>query len=247
VGPSGDRDSDKAALRARVTPAVLQSLVDQYDVAIRYSMEQIAGMLWHLGQQGLLENTAVILTSDHGEELFDHGGFSHGYTLCREVLHVPLYVHLPGQREPASDDRLVSIVDVLPTVLDLVGVEPMGAIDGVSLLTSADEGSEDRVLIQQTVWSRRSEGISAIRGSQHRIDLVKSYDPAVEKLSLYDLSTDRLGRNDLAPTRNDLVVSLGRALERRVASLEGERHLAAPENVVEKMDEEMLRALGYVE
>ena len=74
----------------------------------------------------------VVLTSDHGEELFDHGGFEHGHAMWQELLHVPLVVWAPGV-EPGRETAPVSLVDVAPTVLDSLGIAPPTPFDGISL------------------------------------------------------------------------------------------------------------------
>jgi arylsulfatase A-like enzyme len=234
-------------LRERVTPAILESLVDKYDVAVHYSMAHIARMLETIDRSDLLEDTVVVLTADHGEELFDHGGFSHGYTLHREVLHVPLYLHRPGQATAASEDRAVSTLDIVPTVLELAGLPVPKGLDGRSLLSTAAEEPEDRVLVQQTLWSERAEGLSLIRGSEHLIDLVRSYDTPEPRLSLFHLASDPLEQVDLSQTRRDRTLGLRDRLEARLAELARETRLAAPRNALEEMNVEQLRALGYVE
>lgn len=234
--------------REDFTPELQQSLVDQYDVAIHYSMEQIASMLDSIREHGLLEETVVILTSDHGEELFDHGGFSHGYTLHREVLNVPLYLRLPRGEGPATIDRPVSTLDIVPTVLELAGLPASEhGLDGHSLLADPSELPDDRVLLQHTVWAKRAEGLSLIRGSEHLIDLVQSYDTPDPQTSLYDLDVDPREHHDLAASEEARVASLRGRLEKRVAELSNGMGFDDPENVLAEMDVEMLRALGYVE
>ena len=233
--------------REQVTPEILTSLVDQYDVAIHYSMEQLARILDAIDARGLLDDSVVILTSDHGEELFDHGGFSHGFTLHREVLHVPLYVHLPGQDAPATVDRVVSTLDIVPTVLELAALPVSDDLDGYPLFADEADLPADRVLVQQTAWTKRAEGLSMIQDSGHLIDLLQSYDSPEPSLELYDLEADPQEQVDLAGSEADRLATLRRRLEERIASLSREEHLAAPTNVLDDMDVEMLRALGYVE
>jgi arylsulfatase A-like enzyme len=234
--------------REDVTPEIMESLVDQYDVAIHYSMEQIALMLEAIREQGLLDETVVILTSDHGEELFDHGGFSHGFTLHREVLNVPLYLRLPHGEGPATIDRPVSTLDIVPTVLELAGLPASEhGLDGHSLLSDPSALPADRVLVQHTAWAKRAEGLSLIRGSDHLIDLAQSYDTPDPRTSLYDLDFDRDEHHDLAVSEEGRVVSLRGRLEKRVAELSNGIGFEEPENVLAEMDVEMLRALGYVE
>jgi arylsulfatase A-like enzyme len=234
-------------LRERVTPAMLESLTDQYDVAVHYSMEQIAAMLKAIEAQGLLDDSVVILTADHGEELFDHGGFSHGFTLHREVIHVPLYVHRPGQDAPATEDRVVSTLDIVPTILELAELPPVADLDGIPLFGDPGEGSRERVLVQHTAWAARAEGLSMIQGSDHLIDMFHSYDTPDPTLELFDVVEDPQEQVDLVRMDSERIASLRSRLEERVAQLTREEHLAAPVNVLQDMDIEMLRALGYVE
>lgn len=240
------RERDTAR-RADVTREMIESLVDQYDVAIQYSMEEIAKMLETLEGAGLLENTIVILTSDHGEELFDHGGFSHGYSLYEEVLRVPLYVRWPDTSGGGTRDRLVSLLDILPTVLEATGLEDDRDLDGVSLLRSDDEIREERRLVQQAGWTKRAVGHAVLRGHDHLITLERAYDAPEGRTELFDLATDPAELRDLARTDEDRVTALRDALADRAAELASKGAIAGGENVLSEMDEARLRALGYME
>jgi hypothetical protein len=109
-------------------PAGQRYLRDRYDGAVRWTTDEIGRLLAHLGPGDI-----VVLFADHGEELWDHGGFEHGHTLYDELLRVPLVVRAPGI--PAG--RIagpVSVLDIAPTVLDLLGLPPLPASDGISLV-----------------------------------------------------------------------------------------------------------------
>ena len=95
-----------------------------YDGELHYTDANIGRILDQLEAAGRLDDTLVIVTSDHGEEFGEHGRFGHNKTLFEESIEVPLLVRLPG-RVPAgvSYDDLVSLVDLAPTVLELVGFE----------------------------------------------------------------------------------------------------------------------------
>jgi arylsulfatase A-like enzyme len=123
------------ARRERVGEVMLTSLGETYDTAIRYTLDQVGEVFDDLRERGLYDRALIVLTSDHGEELFEHGGFSHGYSLHRELLHVPLYVKLPGQRSGTRVGDHVTLADVVPTVLQVLG-QPLaqGAADGRSLI-----------------------------------------------------------------------------------------------------------------
>lgn len=114
-------------------------VVDRYDQNIRAVDDALAPLLEDAGP-----DATVVLVSDHGEELWDHGGFEHGHSFYDELLHVPLVVRSPGV--PAGRvDAPVSLLDVTPTLLELAGLEAADT-DGASLVGLAwgDAGVADR-------------------------------------------------------------------------------------------------------
>jgi choline-sulfatase len=110
-----------------------------YDGEITYHDDQLAQLRTKLAELDLLEDTLIVITSDHGEEFFDHGSAGHGHSMYEELLHVPLLVRLPGDFKPANraefwDDDEASLVDVFPTACDILGIECPAEIEGRSLL-----------------------------------------------------------------------------------------------------------------
>jgi len=115
-----------------------------YDGEIAFTDKAIADLLDGLEKRGLRDKTLIVFISDHGEEFYDHGGFEHGHTLYEELIKVPLIMSLPG-RLPAGKriKRQVRSIDVLPTVLDIMGIEPPAHHEGVSLVSLITEGKLD--------------------------------------------------------------------------------------------------------
>jgi len=110
-------------------------IIDLYDGEIVYVDQAFGALIRGLEERGLTDDTVVILLSDHGEEFFEHGGFEHGHTLYDELIRVPLIVSLPGRiREGVRVRNQVRLLDVTPTVFDLLGLEPMAHFEGVSLV-----------------------------------------------------------------------------------------------------------------
>jgi len=106
-----------------------------YAGEVRYVDSAIGRLFERLTKLGEADRTLVVVTSDHGEEFGEHGGVQHAQTIYEEVLHVPLILRAPrlvpaGVRVPGP----VSLVDLLPTVLDLLGIPPPPATDGRSLV-----------------------------------------------------------------------------------------------------------------
>jgi hypothetical protein len=111
-------------------------LMSYYAAAVRRVDQYIGGVIRALESEGMLEDTLIILSADHGEELGEHGGMlSHGRTLYRELLHVPLVMRLPGQAFARERiDQPVQLIDFMPTILDYLQCPPID-VPGRSLLT----------------------------------------------------------------------------------------------------------------
>jgi arylsulfatase A-like enzyme len=122
-----------------------EALIGLYDASIRYTDEQFGVLLDALDAEGLLARTLIVLTADHGEEFLDHGRFLHEQ-VYRELLHVPLIVKLPDSSGGRVVQEDVSLADIVPTVLDYLGVSPSIAFAGRSLL-EVGPGSEERPLL----------------------------------------------------------------------------------------------------
>ncbi len=112
--------------------AHLQAL---YDGEITYTDVHFSAILDGLDRRGLSDDTMVVLTSDHGEEFWDHGSVGHGHSVYEELLHVPLFVRLPGQPARRLRDA-VGLVDVMPTILDALGQPIPDHLSGRSFLPS---------------------------------------------------------------------------------------------------------------
>lgn len=145
VGPDSEpvdaRDFDtNPAIHAGIRPGQLEYILSQYAGELRWTDLHVGRFFRLLEELGLWDDTVVILTGDHGEEFFDHGEKGHKNNLYAETTRVPLIVKYPGQREGRRDDRLVSLVDVLPTLLELTGTRADIPIHGRSLLADPDDG-----------------------------------------------------------------------------------------------------------
>jgi arylsulfatase A-like enzyme len=105
-----------------------------YDGEVAFTDAAIGGLIDGLEARGLIENTLIVFLSDHGEEFFEHGGFEHGHSLFNELLRAPLILSLPGRiPEGRRVPGQVRLVDVMPTLLDLLGIESRDHFEGRSL------------------------------------------------------------------------------------------------------------------
>jgi arylsulfatase A-like enzyme/cytochrome c-type biogenesis protein CcmH/NrfG len=203
--------------------------------------DRVVGELFELLRQlELWDRSAIVLMSDHGEGLGDHGEEEHGIFLYREALQVPLLLKLPGGRR--AGERVaapVGLVDLYPTLLGLAGVVPAvaaPAVAGVSLLgAGAGPGGKERAIYAETFYPRLhygwSELRSLIRGRFHYIEAPRP--------ELYNLAVDPRERRDLVRSEPAVAAELGRGLVAHDRALE----LPAP---ADDETRRRLAALGYL-
>jgi arylsulfatase A-like enzyme len=223
----------------------LRHLVALYDRGIAYTDYWVGRLIDGLQERGLYEQSIVVLTSDHGEEFLDHGGLEHGHTLYDEMLHVPLIVRVPGEGQGQVVAQQVGLVDVLPTLFDVLGIGEQQGVQGRSL-RSLWHG-ETRPEHDYFAEASFDAGLEAVRTPRF-----KYVRDRAGREELYDLSQDPSEGNSLCP---DLEGDSCAALRERLASWRDEveeaaRRLALPEPEPAQLDDalvERLRELGYVD
>jgi arylsulfatase A-like enzyme len=221
---------------------VLEYYVSQYDGAIRYTDEQIKVLLAELEKRGLLANTVLFLTADHGEAFLDHGTWAHGRGLYQEEVHVPL-VLVDFRSKAAAGRRIdlpVQTLDIYPTILEMLKAPIPPGVQGVSLFDAIEgkEGSAKRAVFHQ---SRRQDAV--------RIGQWKAiHDFATKTMELYHLGKDPQEKQNLAQSEPekaaDLLAELGGFWNRNAT------HPAvsvAEEKELDSKTAEELKALGYIQ
>ncbi len=210
-----------------------------YDGEVAFVDTQVARLLAALDRSGAARNTLVVLLSDHGESLGEHGEQSHGVLLYDATLHVPLIFRLPGrlaagrvEQEPAT------LADVAPTILALAGLAPEPGTDGRDLFGS---DRSPRRLAAVSDAPRRRFGwapLTAIRERNWKYI-------AAPRPELYDLAADRGETDDRFGRERERAAPLARAARAVEATLRerlAARSAAEPKNE----DQARLQALGYV-
>lgn len=254
-------------LGKHISPAQLSWLIAQYDGEIRCTDGYIGRLFALLKELGLWENTAIIVTADHGEEFYEHGRNSHKNTLYVESVHVPLIIKWPSAlaRAPSRDDRLVSLVDLYPTILEVTGTNANTPQSGRSLL-AAPEAERTTLLELETSWSFRRKSTNekwqerkawtALRDGRfkvvHVVPLEDRPGAALEaRWELYDLAADPGELHPLAYTSETWIEVFG-ALQGKLAEVQDALAIVArrfepggsarltPE------EEQRLRSLGYL-
>lgn len=223
------------------TPEMLRSFRDLYDAEIATNDAAFGDLIDLLVQRGLWDNTVVVFISDHGEEFLDHGGWQHGSTLHNEMLNVPLIVRAPGTGA-RTVQRQVQQVDVVPTVLDLLGLPVPPVVEGHSLVPwmtggAADGEPEAEAYSWLNLTGSRAAAVTtpAWRLIDDRGDHPGHY--------LYDRQTDPSEHRNVAdqrPVRKGYLRSRLQAEERRKGTLRAGEATTGAEH------RKQLEALGYL-
>jgi len=208
-----------------------------YHGEVAYVDSLVGRLLQGVDRRGGGERTIVVLMADHGEGLGDHGEPEHGLFVYDATMSIPLLVRTPWGLTGRSRTQ-VSAVDVLPTILDLVGLAPLPGIDGASLLPALQDPALDlgRAAYVETYFPRYHFGWHQLRGLRDgRYKLIQASRP-----ELYDLASDPGETLDISAAN-------GRRAERMREAMDA---LAPPQPAPQRASldaaaRERLAALGY--
>jgi arylsulfatase A-like enzyme len=206
-----------------------------YDACVRHADEEFGAVMESLKESGGLKNTYVVVFSDHGEELFEHGELGHSDSLRESLLHVPLLISGPGI-SPSRVTDPVSLLDLAPTLFELMGLPTTELFEGTSLLEF--DGSHfspraDSAPVFSEV-SHHSFFFDSLRAGDWKV--VREYGAAGRGVGtpvdrLYNLAQDGAEFTDLSGEESRLLERLGRRLtenrERLDAEAEGRTDSAA--------------------
>jgi arylsulfatase A-like enzyme len=189
------------------TPSEVQAEMDAYDGAIAYLDNQVGQLFDQLEKRGLLDNTLVIITSDHGEEFYEHGIMDHGYSLYMPLLRVPLLISFPDRvpagmrvKEPVTPRYLAA------TVMELLNLKNEAGFPGVSLARFWDGGAAPDISVTEPLLSELEftpnlpESYPISKGDlksliTEQYHYIKNGDGSEE---LYDYLNDALEQNNLS-------------------------------------------------
>ncbi len=221
-----------------------------YEGEVRHVDESIGRLLESLERLDLYDGTLIVLTSDHGEEMWEHGGFEHGHTMYQEVLRVPLLIKLPrGLASSVREvDRAVSTAAILPTVLELCGIgyraERLSATSIAPLFGNSPVPAPEPVVSSGVLYSE--DRVSIIFD---QTKYIRSLETGEEEL--YDLAVDPQEQVSIAASAPGLLERGRRLLAENEATSRGLRtrhRIPTDGEETELSPEELrrLRALGYV-
>lgn len=208
----------------------------KYDGEVAAADRIVGDLLEELKRLEVYDKALIVLLSDHGEGLNEHGEEEHGVLLYDEAIHVPLLLKLPeSQLAGAAVSRPSQLTDVAPTVLSLLGMPVPEALKGMPLLDLLDDGAPVRRIYSETFYPRLHFGWSELASlTDGRHHYIEGPDP-----ELYDLAAD--------PGEKSNVLARERRLYAEMRTELGgyDRELAPPSAVDEEARQAMI-ALGYV-
>jgi len=233
------------------SPDVLQRATDLYDGGIRQADAAIEDVFRELRERGVADDTIVIITADHGEEFQEHGRMGHGHSLYQEVTKVPMIVSGPGI-QPGVRRGLVSLMDVVPTLADVLELHGGRTFDGISLgahLANAALTVPDRDLLfhldyaEAVSSSAQQIPAAALALIRHQSKMMLSRVPFQK--SVFDLASDPLESNNRFAENSHLTSALGSALAAQYNELSRKKLRRVTMTSANEM-QRALGALGYL-
>lgn len=214
-----------------------------YDGEVRFVDDEFARLMGILEKTGRLDDTWVLVISDHGEEHFDHGSFEHGHRYEEEVVRVPLIIRPPGGKWKVGSrfDTSISHVDVVPTLLDMFGVDAPAHLEGKTVMPIIEgEDAADRPCYME--YNLFNGQQCAYFDGRYKV----VFDIRRNRGFMYDLKEDPGEKNQLGKDHPRYEELMGKLQAKR-----DELEAAAKGKIFEegKLDEESaeaLKSLGYI-
>jgi arylsulfatase A-like enzyme/tetratricopeptide (TPR) repeat protein len=232
-----------------------------YDGEIAYVDSAVGKFLGDLRTRGLYDGAVIAVMADHGEALGDHGEDTHGFFLYDETIHVPLLIKLPGAASVGKDsagtkiENRVGLVDVLPTILQVVKIPVPQEVQGESLLgmllpkpapaesaraSAGPDVSPDRPAYAETDYPQNTYGWSPLRA----LRTGKYLFIKAPRQELYDQSADPKAEHDLSSASTAVTGTLAGQLDAFRQKTSSSRE--APKSTVDPEAQAKLAALGYI-
>ncbi len=232
------------------SPPTAPTIQHRYDGEVRFVDALMGNILNAIRVHVGWTRSLVVFTSDHGEAFGEHGMFDHGHTLHREVIQVPLILTAEALPAPRIVDDCVRTIDILPTILDLLGRSSAAPkdIQGRSLLPFIDGGTADLPVYSEAMLYGSTE--RSLIASNYKL----MYDEQEDRYALYDTRTDRAEQRDVLGLEQPRAAEMRTSLSNLHGQLVNDyrqrrRGIQADSTVSEEEARRLLKALrslGYV-
>lgn len=261
----GDFDTEEFSPdRERVSDEVLEYVVSQYDGEIRAVDALLERLFEDLGASGHLEDTLVVVTSDHGEEMYEHGSIEHTHSLYEELVRVPLIFHGPGV-PAARVEQPVGLVDLYPTILERLDIVSPHPVQGRALFADFPPAPRPQFsfvefrdfpyrlaavrtdrwkLIRWRLAGMAEVDWSEVEAARYTHRFRERHEDFVE---LFDLAADPGERRNVAAEHPEVVAQLSELLAKHRAQAADLRLASQKALAPDPEYLEALEALGYVE
>jgi arylsulfatase A-like enzyme len=234
-----------------------------YDAETRYLDEEFGRIIKQMKALGIYDNTVIVLSSDHGDELWDHKHYGHGYRLYNELLHIPLMVKYPHGEARGRVKSRVRLIDVSPTILHLCGIRGSLEAEGEDLsryvLNSVNRdlpvyaestlyGPEKKSVMNGS-WKLIVNRFAFVEREDQRTKVTDRFiSPGgrMERIELYNIRNDPGEKIDLSGDYPDTVRALEDELITWLAETPGTQ-LSVESAVADEAVRERLKLLGYIQ
>jgi len=220
-------------------------VISRYYGEVSYQDFSVGQLISKLAEMGILEKTLVVFTADHGESLTEHGIYFTHIGLYREAIDVPLIIAGPAATRIKTT---VSLIDLYPTILDLMGIEVPIGLRGTSLVRSASEKPVQKPAISEHAWGY---AVSMIEGKYKFILYLKDFDLEPQmglikgKVQMFDLAVDPYELVDIAGENERKVDAFRVWIDKWLKNKKSESGRRLAEDA-DKDFKRMLESLGYV-
>ena len=224
---------------------VAEHLINLYDGEIASNDSTFAELIEMIDAQGLMDDTLIVIVSDHGEEFLEHGTWEHGKNLYAETLDVPLIMRFPDQGHGLRVEKVVEHIDIMPTILDWLGLPIPEFVEGRSVIDLLDEPKGDPDDRRLSFSYLELDGLptqSVIDGDWKLIE--RQRGDRVIWAGLFNRRLDPVDGTNLIYENPVRARYLSILLQARI---QAGSLLTTSEAVIDETTERALRALGYLE
>ncbi len=225
------------------SPDTMEYAAGLYREDVEYLDKGIGVLFDYLKNQGIYDNSLIILTADHGEEFYDHKGATHGRTLYEEMTHVPLILKLPhSEKRGTVDKHLVQSVDIAPTAANFVGAEFFKDWQGKDIFSNG--------ITNWSIAQLKKAGLrpTAIRNLKEKLYITYNTDKTLPPVGYYDIIKDPKEQHNLAADSSyrGKIKALEDTLN-YLNSILSAKGTQAMQRELDSTTKERLKALGYIE
>lgn len=232
-----------------ISPNDREYIENLYNGEIKFTDDQLGRLINKLKELAIFNKTLIILTSDHGEEFWEHLEFEHGHTLYNEQLHVPLIIHFGGFSSSKKNviTQQVRLIDIFPSILEMLKIDYPNITQGESLIPLIlNKAQESRIAFSEYLYREKE------RKSITTDEFKYIYFPDLKREELYDLQQDPAELTNLVTKRREKTIQFQKQIKtiidnnQKLANILLKAEQAKPIEMNEQLKKQ-LKALGYIQ